>query len=506
MRSDQEQTRFPELSRGSSHDSGPARRFPEIAGYQILKELPRGGQAMVYQAVHLATKSKVALKVLHPDFHHSAQAKRYFEQEVEFAARLHHPNIVAIRDSGVIKGLYYFAMTYIRGKPLNRYLKTLALSIPDKLILFSKICDAIAHAHQHGVIHRDLKPSNILVDEHSEPQVLDFGLAKSVDAMNHAYGAENAVTLTGEIRGTLAYMAPEQAEGRPNQIDVRTDVYALGVILYRTLTNAFPYDVSGSALNTLQAIQSANPIRPKQVLKKLDADIEAIVLKCLEKAPEQRYQSAAELRDDIRRWMDGLPILARSVNSLYLLRKIVTRHRWASAVLALLCIILIAYGLVCYALYADLRQENLARTTAMESLTLIDQKYTGLARQAALLHMVDWWQRDQLPASPVLEMMGTSTREGIARRFLTDMAPLADKINDLKARLKEDPFFWEFVIAEHYFKQGDRTAARQHYSNCLSETADTTEDQLIRARVHLRLSDLAGQRMSPNALNREEKN
>jgi eukaryotic-like serine/threonine-protein kinase len=251
MTSDQSQTPFPELSRSSSRDPGPARGFPAIVGYQILKELPRGGQAMVYLALHLATKSKVALKVLHPDFHHSARAKRYFEQEVEFASRLHHPNIVAIRDSGVIQGLYYFAMAYIRGEPLNHYLKALDLSTQDKLVLFSKICDAMAHAHQHGVIHRDLKPSNILVDERGEPQVLDFGLAKSMDAMNRTDEGPDFATLTGEIRGTLAYMAPEQAEGHPNSIDVRTDVYALGVVLYRMLTGAFPYDVSGSALNTL---------------------------------------------------------------------------------------------------------------------------------------------------------------------------------------------------------------------------------------------------------------
>lgn len=506
MTSDLEQTPFPELSRGSSHDPGPAREFPEITGYQILQELPRGGQARVYQALHLATKTKVALKVLHADFQHSAQAKRYFEQEVEFAARLHHPNIVAIRDSGVIQGFYYFAMTYIRGEPLNRHIQSWDLSIRDKLILFSKVCDAVAHAHQHGVIHRDLKPSNILVDERAEPQVLDFGLAKSIDRKNHGDDTENPTTLTGEIKGTLAYMAPEQAEGRPDHIDVRTDVYALGVIFYWMLTGAFPYDVSGSALNTLQKIQYTDPIRPKRVLGKLDSDIEAIVLKCLEKAPEKRYQSSAELRDELRRWMDGQPILAKSVSSVYLLRKVLARHRWASAVLVLLGIILLAYGLVCHSLYADLRQANTAGQTATESLALIEQKHTGLARQAAFLHLLDWWQRDQLPPSPALDMLGTSTREGIARHFLTDVTPLADRILDFKARLQDERFFTEFVIGEYHFKYGDQQAAYQHYRNCLSETADTAEDELIRARIHLRLSDLIDQGMRLGGPSQEVKN
>ncbi len=133
----------------------------------------------------------MALKVLHPDFNHSSRAKRYFEQEVEFAAHLHYPNIVAVRDSGVIQGLYYFAMEYVRGEPLNQYLKTLALSIQDRLILFSKICAAMAHAHQHGVIHRDLTPASILVGERAEPQVLDFSLAKSINAMGQAHEAKD---------------------------------------------------------------------------------------------------------------------------------------------------------------------------------------------------------------------------------------------------------------------------------------------------------------------------
>ena len=350
------------------------------------------------------------------------------------------------------------------------------------------------------MIHRDLKPSNILVDEHGEPQVLDFGLAKSMDTVNRTSQGPDTVTLTGEIRGTLAYMAPEQAEGRPDSIDVRTDVYALGVILYRMLTGAFPYDVSGAALNTLKTIQSADPLRPRHLLKRLDSDIEAIVLKSLKKAPERRYQSAAELRDEIRRWMDGLPILAKSVSSVYLLRKVITRHRWASAVLALLFIILLGYGLAYYSLYADLRQENTEPKTAVDSLTVSERKHANLARQAAFLQLLDWWQRDQLPASPVLEMLGASTREAVARHFLTDATPLASRIAKLRAGLKDEPFFAEFVIAEHYFKYGDRKTAYQHYKNCLSETVGAAEDQLIRARVHLRLSDLSDQGANPDGL------
>ncbi len=197
--------------------------------------------------------------------------------------------------------------------------------------------------------------------------------------------------------------------------------------------------------------------------------------------------------------MDGLPILAMSVSSTYLLRKIITRHRWANAVLVLLFIILMEFGLVYCSLYADSRQGNMQRKTTVDSLALIEEKHNSLARQAAFLHLLDWRQRDQLPASPVLELLGASTREAVARHFLTDATPLSEGITDFRASLQDEPFFSEFVIAEHHFKHGGRQAAYQHYRRCLSETGSTGEDQLIRTRVHLRLSDLSDQGMGPGA-------
>ena len=214
-------------------DERPGRAGPDavIEGYQILEELPQGGQAVVYKAIHKATKAKVALKVLLPSQPDIKKARQYFKQEVELAASLNHPNIVPIRDSGISQGQYYFAMNYIHGQPLDRHLQSKILSIREKLILFSKICDAVAHAHQRGVIHRDLKPSNILVDERDEPHILDFGLAKT--AANLSVSEEGTVmpTITGQIKGTVAYMSPEQAAGRSDLVDVRADVYSLGMVL-----------------------------------------------------------------------------------------------------------------------------------------------------------------------------------------------------------------------------------------------------------------------------------
>jgi serine/threonine protein kinase len=203
---------------------GEAASDMTFAGYQILDELPRGGQAVVYKAVQKATKMKVALKVLPPGLSASARARHYFRREVELAASLNHPNIVAIHDSGIVYGQYYFSMEYIHGKSLDDYLRANALSLRDKMVLFGKMCDAMTHAHQRGVIHRDLKPSNILVDERCEPHIVDFGLAKSAGSLNAMSETTLIPSITGQIKGTAAYMSPEQAAGRSDLVDVRTDV------------------------------------------------------------------------------------------------------------------------------------------------------------------------------------------------------------------------------------------------------------------------------------------
>ncbi len=183
---------------------------------------------------------------------------------------------------------------------------------------------------EHGVVHRDLKPSNILVTQDGQPHIVDFGLAVALTP--EAMAA--TVSLEGDLTGTPAYMSPEQAAGLRDQLDTRTDVYSLGVVFYRLVTGEFPYDVSTSILETLQNIRRCDPIRPSKRVHSLDRDIEAILLKALEKEMDRRYQSVTELKGDLDRRLAGLPILARCDNSLYLLRKILSRHRYTSTVLS----------------------------------------------------------------------------------------------------------------------------------------------------------------------------
>ena len=337
--------------------------LPSIEGYDVLEELHRGAQGIVYKAVQRSTKRTVALKVLLHGPYASRRQKRRFEREIDLVAALEHPNIVHLYDSGQADRRHYFAMQYIDGQGLRDYLQKTGsgvfsrdgpegasqkrLPTPFTLRLCAKICRAVAYAHGRGIIHRDLKPSNVLVDATGEPHVLDFGLAKPIDAT----GPDSLATQTGEFFGTLAYASPEQTSGKPDAIDTRTDVYALGVMLYEALTGETPYPTTGSMSQMLRHINETEPPRlsrkrgresflrstlravPEKDSRPLFADdIDTIVRKALEKDPERRYASAAALADDIERYLAGRPIEARSHSGLYVLKKTIARYKALSAV------------------------------------------------------------------------------------------------------------------------------------------------------------------------------
>ncbi len=440
-------------------------------GYKILGVLPRGGQAVVYKAIQKATKRIVAVKVLLQGEHASKRARYRFEQEIELVARLKHPNIVTIFDSGIAEEQYYYAMEFIKGIPLDEYVDEEKLSLRETVELFGKVASAIAYAHQHGIIHRDLKPGNILVDEQGEPHVLDFGLAKLVDGFEQTYEKTVMTTIAGHVLGTLAFMSPEQATADPEAVDVRTDVYSMGVILYKILTGEFPYPVGGPMFEILQNIREHDPVRPLKLVPGFNSEVEAIVLRALAKEPQRRYQSAAELHNDIQCWLTGRPIVARSDSSLYVLRKLIVRNRAASIIAALLLIIIVSTSFISLYSYSRAQEALKHSQLKQEAYKTQAKRIKTFSHQLGLAAFLELWHDDKIRrAEDFVPHLIKKTRERIAAQFLLDPRPLTEKQDEFKARLSTDESsFSAFVIGEYYIKNKNKSAAIEAFKKCLEE-------------------------------------
>jgi len=277
-----------------------------VGDYELLEEIARGGMGVVYRARQVSLNRIVALKMILAGELASAQDVQRFQREAQAAANLDHPNIVPIYEVGEHEGQHYFSMKFIEGTNLARRASSFGRDPKASASLLVKVARAVHAAHQHGILHRDLKPANILLDEAGEPFVVDFGLAKHVDG---AYSQ----TRTGAIVGTPSYMAPEQARSEKG-ITVGVDVYSLGAILYEMLTGRPPFRAE-NALDTILQVLDRDPPRPRSVNPDIDRDLETICLKCLEKDPQRRYNSALALADDLERWLTGHTIQARSSGS-----------------------------------------------------------------------------------------------------------------------------------------------------------------------------------------------
>jgi serine/threonine-protein kinase len=291
-----------------------------IAGYELLGELGRGGMGVVYRARQGSLNRLVALKVMRSGRLATEAEARRFRIEAEAAAGLRHPNIVRIFEVGCWQGLDYFSMELIEGGSLSRAAPALRDDPRASAVLMARVARAVGHAHEHGFIHRDLKPGNILLDGRAddppdarEPFVTDFGLVKRVGP-----GSGEGPTHSGAILGTLEYMAPEQARGGP--IDERADVYGLGAVLYALLASRPPFRAE-SPMETLVQVTEREPEPPTRINPRVPRDLERICLKCLEKDPDRRYGSAAELAEDLDRFLRGEPVDARRTGLIGRLRR-----------------------------------------------------------------------------------------------------------------------------------------------------------------------------------------
>ena len=371
-------------------DRGAVTQVPDLIGdYRILDVLGVGGMGIVYRAEQDHPRRIVALKVIRPG-HESEENLRRFQHEAQVLAYLVHPGIAQIYDAGMADTgsgpQPYFALELVQGEPLSDYACEMRLTVRQRLELVARVCDAVHYAHQKGVIHRDLKPGNILVDTSGQPKVLDFGVARMTDADIQA----TVRTGVGQVVGTIAYMSPEQITGDPRELDTRSDIFALGTIIYELLAGCTPVDTSDISIpEAVRRIIEVDPVPLRTRDRTLNVDVETIVAKALEKEKDRRYASAAALAADIRHYLADEPITARPATTFYQFRKFARRNRMLVATIAI-ALVAVAGGFVHVVWERDraIRAERQAgehlRAAEAEAakVKIINQFYNDMLRSA----------------------------------------------------------------------------------------------------------------------------
>ena len=316
--------------------TGAATMLGELGDYELLEEIGRGGQGVVFRARQKSLNRTVALKVISLGQWASKAHLKRFRREAEAAASLDHPCIVPIYEVDERDGSCYFSMKFVEGGQLDEVTRREPMPIRRAVELIAKVARTVHYAHEHGILHRDIKPGNILLDVKGEPHLTDFGLARLVES-------ESSVTHTLDILGTPSYMAPEQAVGNNAAVSNATDVYGIGAVLYQLLTGHPPF-AGGTTYETIKLLEDTEPRPPRSLNPKIDRDLSTICLKCLEKDPKRRYSSALALAEDLERWLKHEPILARHTGIIARSRKWVRRNPTSALLAASLIALAAAAG------------------------------------------------------------------------------------------------------------------------------------------------------------------
>src|SRR5881396_3589363 len=312
----------------------------EFGDYELLEQIGRGGQGVVFRARQKNLNRTVALKVISLGQWASKAHLKRFRREAEAAASLDHPSIVPIYEVGERDGSCYFSMKFIEGGQLDEVAKRKPMSIRQAVELIAKVARTVHYAHEHGILHRDIKPGNILLDAKGEPHLTDFGLARLVES-------ESTVTHTLEVLGTPSYMAPEQAVGNNAALSSVTDVYGLGAVLYQLLTGHPPF-AGGTTYETIKLLIDTEPRQPRLWNSKIDRDLSTICLKCLEKDPQRRYSSAVALAEDLERWLKHESIQGRRTGIFARGKKWVRRNPTSALLVACLAALAAAAGWIAW--------------------------------------------------------------------------------------------------------------------------------------------------------------
>lgn len=360
----------PEVTQAAVREGVPE----QIGKYRIIRCIGSGGMGTVYEAIQESPHRRVALKIIKPG-KMTEDAKRRFDYEVRLLGQLKHPGIAQIFEAGTFQLggdlCPFFSMEFVAGKPITDFAETTGLASRDRLRLFGEVCAAVWHAHLKGIIHRDLKPANILVEASGQPKVLDFGVARATDA-----DADTTMhTQFGQLVGTLPYMSPEQVAGDPDDVDIRSDQYSLGVVLYELLAGHLPYDLRGKSIQDVaRTICEVQPLSLGSSLAEFRGDVETIVAKAMDKDRMCRYATVADLAADVRRHLLGEPILARPTSAWDRTLKWAKRRPAAAALIGVATLALLIISALSMGSYFSIR-------SALASVTL-ERDNAGKARNS----------------------------------------------------------------------------------------------------------------------------